>query len=283
MRAVGTVTIVDQANQVLPAARQRGRVMAIGGAEDKFDDKLILSTFVRIAGGPDAKIAIVPTASSIESAGERYKAIFLSMGADQADVVYIASREDANSDVPAEILEDATGIFLTGGNQMRLSVLMGGTRAAQVVRERHEEGAIVAGTSAGASILSSHMVAFGASGGTPKQRMVQMVAGFGLIPDLIIDQHFRQRDRIGRLLAMVAANPGLIGVGIDEDTAILTAPGGVLEVVGRNSVTIVDGSHMYSDIFQVKGHGGITISDARLHILTPGRRFDLKHRKLLDV
>jgi cyanophycinase len=283
MRAVGTVTIVDQANQVLPAAHQRGRVMAIGGAEDKFDDKLILSTFVSIAGGSDAKIAIVPTASSIESAGERYKAIFLSMGADQVDVVYIASREDANSDVPAEILEDATGIFLTGGNQMRLSVLMGGTRAAQVVRERHDEGAIVAGTSAGASILSSHMVAFGASGGTPKQRMVQMVAGFGLIPDLIIDQHFRQRDRIGRLLAMVAANPGLIGVGIDEDTAILTAPGGVLEVVGRNSVTIVDGSHMYSDIFQVKGHGGITISDARLHILTPGRRFDLKHRKLLDV
>jgi cyanophycinase len=283
MRAVGPVTIVDQANQVLPAAHQRGRVMAIGGAEDKFDDKLILSTFVRIAGGPDAKIAIVPTASSIESAGERYKAIFLAMGADQADVVYIASREDANSEVPAEILQEATGIFLTGGNQMRLSVLMGGTRAAQVVRERHEEGAIVAGTSAGASILSSHMVAFGASGGTPKQRMVQMVAGFGLIPDLIIDQHFRQRDRIGRLLAMVAANPGLIGVGIDEDTAILTAPGGVLEVVGRNSVTIVDGSHMYSDIFQVKGHGGITISDARLHILTPGRRFDLKHRKLLDV
>jgi cyanophycinase len=277
------VTIVDQANHVLPAAHQRGRVMAIGGAEDKFDDKLILSTFVRIAGGPEARIAIVPTASSIESAGERYKAIFLSMGADQVDVVYIASREDANSDVPAEILEDATGIFLTGGNQMRLSVLMGGTRAAQVVRERHEEGAIVAGTSAGASILSSHMVAFGASGGTPKQRMVQMVAGFGLIPDLIIDQHFRQRDRIGRLLAMVAANPGLIGVGIDEDTAILTAPGGMLEVVGRNSVTIVDGSHMYSDIFQVKGHGGITISDARLHILTPGRRFDLKHRKLLDV
>jgi cyanophycinase len=127
------------------------------------------------------------------------------------------------------------------------------------------------------------MVAFGASGGTPKQRMVQMVAGFGLIPDLIIDQHFRQRDRIGRLLAMVAANPGLLGVGIDEDTAILTGQDHVLEVVGRNSVTIVDGSHMYSDIFQVKGHGGITVSDARIHILTPGRRFDLDKRKLLDV
>lgn len=257
--------------------------MAIGGAEDKFDDKLILSTFVRLAGGRRARIAIIPTASSIEAAGERYKAIFLGMGVDRADVAYIASREDANSDVPGEILHDATGIFLTGGNQLRLSVLMGGTLAAQVIRERHETGAIIAGTSAGASILSSHMVAFGASGGTPKQRMVQMVAGFGLIPDLIIDQHFRQRDRIGRLLAMVAANPGLIGVGIDEDTAFLTGQDGILEVVGRNSVTIVDGSHMYSDIFQVKGHGGITVSDARLHILTPGRRFDLKRRKLLDV
>ncbi|MFL5761568.1 MAG: cyanophycinase [Thermomicrobiales bacterium] len=283
MRTAEPVTIVDQSNEVLPTARQVGQVMAIGGAEDKFDDKLILSTFVRLAGGRRARIAIIPTASSIEAAGERYKAIFLGMGVDRADVAYIASREDANSDVPGEILHDATGIFLTGGNQLRLSVLMGGTLAAQVIRERHETGAIIAGTSAGASILSSHMVAFGASGGTPKQRMVQMVAGFGLIPDLIIDQHFRQRDRIGRLLAMVAANPGLIGVGIDEDTAFLTGQDGILEVVGRNSVTIVDGSHMYSDIFQVKGHGGITVSDARLHILTPGRRFDLKRRKLLDV
>ena len=283
MRTVEPAAIVDQATPDTAAANQHGRVMAIGGAEDKFDDKLILSTFVQLAGGRDARLAIVPTASSIESAGERYKAIFLSMGVDQADVVYIGSRDDANGDVPAEVLEVATGIFLTGGNQMRLSVLMGGTRAAKLVRQRHEAGAIVAGTSAGASILSSHMVAFGASGGTPKQRMVQMVAGFGLIPDLIIDQHFRQRDRIGRLLAMVAANPGLLGVGIDEDTAILTGQDQILEVVGRNSVTIVDGSHMYSDIFQVKGHGGITVSDARLHILTPGRRFDLDKRKLLDV
>jgi cyanophycinase len=283
VRAVDEVTILSQANQFTSTAQQVGQVMAIGGAEDKLDDKLILSTFVRLAGGPRARIAIIPTASSIEAAGERYKAIFLGMGAEQADVLFIASREDANSEFPAELLQDATGIFLTGGNQMRLSVLMGGTTTAQAIRERHEAGAIIAGTSAGASILSSHMVAFGASGGTPKQRMVQMVAGFGLIPDLIIDQHFRQRDRIGRLLAMVAANPGLIGVGIDEDTAILTSQNNVLEVVGRNSVTIVDGSNMYSDIFQVKGHGGITVSDARLHILTPGRRFDLKRRKLLDV
>ncbi|MGH2557756.1 MAG: cyanophycinase, partial [Thermomicrobiales bacterium] len=191
--------------------------MAIGGAEDKLDDKIILSTFTQIAGGTSARIAIVPTASSIEAAGERYKAIFLSMGVDQADVIYIGNREDANSEDPVEILEEATGIFLTGGNQMRLASIVGGTRTAQLVRERNEAGAIVAGTSAGASILSSHMVAYGASGPTPKMRMAHMIAGFGLVSELIIDQHFQQRERIGRLLSLVASNPGLLGVGIDED------------------------------------------------------------------
>jgi cyanophycinase len=256
--------------------------MAIGGAEDKFQDKIILSTFAQLAGGPTARVAIVPTASSIESAGERYKALFLGLGVHSAEVVFISDRDDANDEENLEALNDATGIFLTGGNQMRLSTIVGGTKASALVRDRNDAGAIIAGTSAGASILSSHMVAFGASGEVPKQRMAQMVAGFGLVPELIIDQHFRQRDRIGRLLMFVASNPGLLGVGVDEDTAALISSNNVLEVIGRNSVTIVDGTNMYSDIFQVKAHGGITISGAQLHILTAGRRFDLKSRRLLD-
>jgi cyanophycinase len=264
------------------ASAQRGPIMAIGGAEDKMDDKVILSTFTQLAGGPAARIAIMPTASSIEAAGERYKALFLGLGVRSADVVFISEREDANDEETLEVLRDATGIFLTGGNQMRLSTIVGGTKAAALVRDRNDAGAVVAGTSAGASILSSHMVAFGASGETPKQRMAQMVAGFGLVPELIIDQHFRQRDRIGRLLMFVASNPGLLGVGVDEDTAALISGNSVLEVIGRNSVTIVDGTNIYSDIFQVKAHGGITISGAQLHILTAGRRFDLKSRRLLD-
>ncbi len=275
--------LLDQATtERAPRLSRRGPIMPIGGAEDKFNDRIILSTFTQLAGGRDARIAIMPTASSIESAGERYKAIFLELGARSAEVVYIADREDANDDEVIEALRHATGIFITGGNQMRLSTIVGGTKAAALVRDRNEAGAIVAGTSAGASILSSHMVAFGASGETPKQRMAQMVAGFGLVPELIIDQHFRQRDRIGRLLMFVASNPGLLGVGIDEDTAALISANGVLEVIGRNTITIVDGTHMYSDIFQVKGHGSITISGAILHVLTPGRRFDLNSRRLLD-
>ncbi|MBA2775478.1 MAG: cyanophycinase [Chloroflexia bacterium] len=264
-----------------PSAIRRGVLMPIGGAEDKFDDKLILATFAQLAGGKAARVVIVPTASSIETAGLRYKAIFLGMEVESAEVVYIGSRDDANSEHVIDHVKDATGIFLTGGNQMRLSAMIGGTRFEQVVRDANERGVIVAGTSAGASILSAHMVALGASGGTPKLRMAQMVAGFGLISNVIIDQHFRQRDRIGRLLSLVASNPGLLGLGIDEDTAVIIDEHGVIEVIGRHSVTIVDGSEIFSDIFQVKAYGEITVSNARLHLLTPGRRFDMRTRSLV--
>ncbi len=261
----------------------RGPILAIGGAEDKFKDKVILSRFVELSGGRDAQITIVPTASSIEAAGERYKAIFMALGVAAADVAYISERSDANAERVVNLLDSATGIFLTGGNQMRLSTIMGGTRAMRSIQARHAAGAAIAGTSAGASILSSHMVAFGSSGGSPKQRMAQMVAGFGLVPNVIIDQHFRQRDRIGRLLMLVAANPSLLGVGIDEDTAAIFTSNGDLEIVGRNSVTVVDGSDMYSDIYRVKGYGGITVSGAVLHILTNGNTFDLVQRKLVST
>ncbi|HWV25336.1 MAG TPA: cyanophycinase [Thermomicrobiales bacterium] len=273
-----TTAVPQQSN--VPTHR-RGILMPIGGAEDKLDNKVILTEFVKYAGGEQARIAIVPTASSIESAGLRYKAIFLGMGIENAEVVYIGSREDANREETLELVRDATGIFLTGGNQMRLSSIIGGTKFEQMVRERNEAGVIVAGTSAGASILSAHMVALGASGETPKLRMAQMFAGFGLISNVIIDQHFRQRDRIGRLLSLVAGNPGLLGIGIDEDTAAVLDDSGMLRVIGRHSVTIVDGSHMVSDISEVKRYGEITISDARLHVLAAGRTFDMAKRGII--
>jgi cyanophycinase len=275
------MTTVETAlsRNALPATG--GPLMAIGGAEDKLDDKVILSSFAHYAGGKKARIAIVPTASSIEDAGIRYKAIFLGMGVEAAEVVYIGSRDDANADQQIEALNEASGIFLTGGNQVRLSVLIGGTRFEETVRRKHREGAVIAGTSAGASILSAHMIAGGAGGAVPKQRMAQMVAGFGLISNVIIDQHFRQRNRIGRLLALVATNPGLLGIGIDEDTAAVFHSDGHLDVIGRHSVTIVDGAEMYSDIFRVKGHGEVTISNARLHVLPAGRAFDLNARSMI--
>lgn len=277
----GTNSVTDQAIETEDKTHHRGVLMPIGGAEDKMDDKIILSTFTQLAGGKSARIAIVPTASSIETAGLRYKALFLGMGVESAEVVYIGSREDANDGENLEIVNGATGIFLTGGNQLRLSALIGGTMFEEVVKARNRAGVVVAGTSAGASILSDHMVALGASGNTPKLRMAQMMAGFGLISNVILDQHFRQRDRIGRLLALVASNPKLLGIGIDEDTAVMFSDEEVLEVIGKHSVTIVDGSEMYSDIFQVKAYGEITVSNAKLHVLTPGRRFDMRTRSLI--
>ncbi len=269
---------------VMPSVIDRthqGPVMAIGGAEDKFRDRVILSRFAEQAGGPDARIVVVPTASSIESAGERYKAIFLGLGVEQVDIAVIGDRPDANSDLVANMIRQATGIFMTGGNQMRLAAIIGGTRAMNLIVERNLQSAVVAGTSAGASILSSHMVAYGSSGNSPKMRMAQMVAGFGLIPGAIIDQHFRQRDRLGRLMMMVASNPSLLGVGVDEDTAAIFTNDGCIEVLGRHSVTIIDGSDAYSDVYRVKGHGGITLSGAKIHVLTSGHTFDTRSRTLV--
>lgn len=257
-----------------------GPVMAIGGAEDKLRDKLILSAFVNLAGGPEARIAILPTASSIEDAGERYKALFLDMGARSADVLYLPDRAAASSPETVEVLDDVTGIFLTGGNQMRLASIVAGTRVGRKVKACNAAGAVVAGTSAGASILSSHMVAYGASGPSPRMRMAQMTAGFGLVPGVVIDQHFRQRDRIGRLLALVAGSPELLGVGVDEDTAAVFT-GDTLEVLGRHSVTIVDGTNIVSDIHRVRAYGAITVSGAILHVLAAGNRFDLVERRLI--
>ncbi len=259
----------------------QGSVMAIGGAEDKFRDRVVLSRFVSLSGGPDARIVVIPTASSIESAGERYKAIFLGMGVAQVDIAVIGDRPDANTDLVAAMIGQATGIFMTGGNQMRLAAIIGGTRAMYAIQERNLQSAVVAGTSAGASILSSHMVAFGSTGNSPKMRMAQMVAGFGMVTGAIIDQHFRQRDRIGRLMMMVASNPSLLGVGVDEDTAAIFTNDGCLEVIGRNSVTILDGSDAYSDVYRVKRHGGITLSGAKIHVLTSGHTFDTVTRKLV--
>jgi cyanophycinase len=170
---------------------------------------------------------------------------------------------------------------MTGGNQLRLSSVIGGTVLGRTILERHRHGAIVAGTSAGASALASHMVAFGTSGATPKQRMTQMSAGLGLLSGALIDQHFDQRNRIGRLLALVAQSPSLLGIGIDEDTAGLVSPKGILEVLGKGSVTILDPAHIQTDAYEVKRHRPIMVSGVVLHSLPSGYRFDLRRRRLL--
>jgi cyanophycinase len=257
----------------------QGSVIVIGGAEDKVRDRVILSRFVSLAGGEGAKIVVISTASSLgEQAGERYRRVFGELGVTHIKPLHAVTRVAANDETIVLPIQDATGIFLTGGNQLRLSSTIGGTRLAQAVLDRFQHGAVVAGTSAGASAMSSHMIAFGASGATPKQRMAQIAAGLGVLPGVIIDQHFQQRNRLGRLLSLIAQNPSLLGLGVDEDTAGLVGPDHIMEVVGRGSITIVDGAGSETDAWDVHGHRPIMISNVVLHSLPAGYRFDLQHR-----
>jgi len=254
--------------------------MIIGGAEDKVRDRVILGRFVELAGGEDGIVAVISTASSLGFvAGERYREVFTGLGVGTVRPLHAMTRNQANDEQYVRQVRDATGIFLTGGNQLRLSSTIGGTLLAEAVLERFRNGAIVAGTSAGASAMSSHMIAFGASGGTPKHRMAALAAGLGVLPSVIVDQHFQQRNRYGRLLSVIAQNPSLLGLGVDEDTAGVVGPDHVMEVIGRGSVTIVDGASAETDAWNVHGHRPVMISGVILHALPSGYKFDLRHRR----
>jgi len=254
--------------------------MVIGGAEDKIRDRVILNRFCALAGGPDADVVVISTASSMGfEAGERYREIFTGLGIPTVRPLHAMSRSQANDPSYVRQLDGATGIFLTGGNQLRLSSTVGGTLLAEAVLERFRAGAVVAGTSAGASAMSSHMIAFGASGGTPKHRMAALAAGLGVLPGVIVDQHFQQRNRYGRLLSVIAQNPSLLGLGVDEDTAGVVGPDGVMEVIGRGSVTVIDGANAETDAWEVHGHRPVMISGVVLHALPSGYRFDLRERR----
>ena len=257
-----------------------GTVIIIGGAEDKVRERVILTRFIELAGGSDARIAVICSASSLGPlAGEMYRRIFTELGARSVESISAVTRAQANDKAAARLVHGSSGVFMTGGNQLRLSTTIGGTAVAEAILARHEEGAVVAGTSAGASAMSTHMVAFGASGATPKQRMFQMAAGLGLLPGVIVDQHFEQRNRLGRLLAIISQNPSLLGIGIDEDTAGIVGPDLVMEVVGRRSVTILDGAQADTDAWNAKAHKPLMVSNVILHSLPAGYRFDLRARE----
>lgn len=258
--------------------------MIIGGAEDKLRDRVILSRFVNLAGGQQARIVVISTASSLgDEATQLYRELFTHIGAGSVEGLRPVTREEANAPAASAAVDAATGIFLTGGNQLRLASVVGGTALGAALIRAHDRGVAIAGTSAGASAVSTHMMAFGASGATPKNRMAQISAGLGILKGVVVDQHFEQRTRLGRLLAVVAQSPSLVGLGLDEDTAAIIYADQTLEVIGRGAVTIVDGSDMITDAFQAKAHRPIMVSGAILHSLPAGHRFDLAARNLIPA
>ncbi len=258
----------------------RGFIIPIGGGEDRVKEKQIHRRFVELSGGRKANIVVIPTASQLESTGSVYRRIFRDVGAGHVEYLPINSRADCESQEFAEMLDHATGIFLTGGNQLRLSTILGGTLVAQKIRRRNAAGVPVAGTSAGASIMSEHMVAGGDSNVAPKEGGVSLAPGLGLTNAFIIDQHFTQRNRLGRLLTASSYNPFLIGLGIDEDTAAFIGPDDVFEVVGSGTVTVVDASGLtHSSMWAANRGEALSLLGLRLDVMGEGCRYDLKRRQ----
>lgn len=259
---------------------QRGYIIPIGGAEGKKGKKpAILNRFVELCGGNDARILVIPTASLLNETGPLYEKLFKSMGA-RSMCVPIENREDCFSEETLRVLGEATGVFITGGNQLRLSTILGGTPVARLIRSMNVRGVHVAGTSAGAAIVSEHMIAGGRSGSSPRESGVELAPGLGLTNRVIIDQHFNQRQRMGRLLAALSFNPFACGLGIDENTAGFIAPDGRMEVMGNGTVTVVDPSGLrHSSMSYVRRAEAVTLIGLKLHVLAEGAHFNVETRE----
>ena len=263
----------------VPEGQQRGWIIAIGGAENKENDRRILERFVGAAGGAAADIVVIPTASRVHETGPRYEQLFSDIGAARVTAMDFDTRRDCQEPGRLERLAEASGIFFTGGNQLRLTTLLGGTAVAKLIRTANARGVTIGGTCAGASILSEHMIAAGDEGSSVIAGSVRLAPGLGLTNRFIIDQHFRQRDRLGRLLTALAYNPFAVGIGLDEDTAALIGPDETVEVEGSGGVTIVDAADCsYSSIDSVEEGQPACVLGLKLHVLVAGATFNLHTR-----
>jgi cyanophycinase len=260
--------------------QERGWIIPIGGAEEKENSPEILERFVQLCGGKNANIAVIATASRMEDTGARYEKIFGGLGAGDVTAITFDTRRDCEEAGRLEKLASANGVFFTGGNQLRLSTVIGGTSVAKEIRRMNAAGVHVAGTSAGAAFISEHMIAFGAEGSSPKAGQARLAPGLGLTNRFIIDQHFRQRDRLGRLLSALAYNPFAIGLGLDEDTAAFIGPDNNIEVEGSGGITIVDASGIQFSSMDSADEGKVVcMLGLQLHILVTGATFNLHTRQ----
>jgi cyanophycinase len=259
-------------------------VMIIGGAEDKIHGRLILQTFFQRSGGTDAKIAIIPSASREPAAtGLRYTTLFEEMGAKAIEVIDIRDREQGAEPNWQAFVEDCTGVFITGGDQLRLCGLLSDTPIMECVRTRAQRGEItLAGTSAGAAIMGQQMIAGGGSGESPNRSLVDMTTGLGIIPEVVVDQHFHNRSRMARLLSATASHMDKLSIGIDEDTCAMFEHDGTFQVIGKGVVTIVDpGEASHTNCYTVGATEPLSLHNLRLHILSHGDRYDLGKRQVI--
>lgn len=258
----------------------QGKLLIIGGAEDKEGDCKILREFLRCAGGTKAHIVIMTAATSLPGeVGDNYIRVFERLGAEDVRVVDTQTPDDAKNPEYLEAIEQATGIFFTGGDQARIISCLKDTKLDAAIHKRYAEGIIIGGTSAGAAMMPDMMIIEGDSETNPRVDVVAMGPGMGFLPGVVIDQHFAQRGRLGRLVSALLLQPAVLGFGIDENTAILVS-GDELEVIGESAVTVIDESEKLHD--NIDGRlkdEGLAICGAKLHILPHGYRFNLKTRQ----
>lgn len=268
----------------MPAAsatnNKRGFLIPIGGAEGKRrKDRQILEKFVGLCGAEDARILVIPTASLLDETGPAYMAIFEELGA-KSRCIPVERREDCFGEEILEVLQRSTGVFITGGNQLRLSTIYGGTPVARTLRQMNANGIPLAGTSAGAAIMPEHMIAAGRGGPSPRESGVELAPGLGLTNRVIIDQHFSQRGRMGRLLSALSFNPFVCGLGIDENTAAFIGPDGDAEIVGRGTVTVIDPADLrHSSMSYVRKAEAVSLIGLKLHVLAAGAHFNIETRE----
>ena len=265
-----------EANAV-PSGERTGHLVIVGGGEDRRYAKQILGRFIELAGGTGARIVVITAASSVaDRMWAIYHEAFGDLGVADLGHLAIESRSDADSELAVGMLSAADGIFMTGGDQKRLLALIGGTAVHRALHVAfRERNACIGGTSAGASAMSVHMLANGEAVLQPEKGAVNMAAGLGLVGHVLIDQHFSERRRLGRLLTAVAQNPCLQGIGIDEDTALVIERGVGIEILGEGAVTVIDGRRMRSNLAQVANGENPEMIDVRLHLLPAGSRYTL--------
>jgi cyanophycinase len=262
-----------------------GHLLVIGGAEDKYNERRILKKFLQLAGDDKAEVLIVPVASDFpEFAADVYTQAFRNLGVANPRVLRATSRQDVVQADHDALLDGVTGVFMTGGDQMRLVSLLGGTKFADLLRKKvRDTDLVLAGTSAGAAGMSTSMIVRGESTSHPHRNSVSLSPGLGFLKNIIIDQHFTERGRISRLITAVSYNPYNLGIGIDENTAIILDGKGVLEVFGRGSTTIVDGSQItFNEIAEVADHEAFSVCGVQLHVLRDGLIYDYRERHPLQ-
>jgi cyanophycinase len=263
--------------------QQPGTLLIIGGAEDRKGDCIVLREFIRAAGGIKANIAVMTAATGFpKEVGEEYTQVFKRLGAATVNLVHTECREDSEREKNLRYAEEATGIFFTGGDQSRIVNFIKDTPLDKIMHRRHREGAVIGGTSAGAAMMPDQMIVGGASVSNPSVDAVEMGPGMGFMPGIVVDQHFAERGRLGRLLAALVLQPAVLGLGIDEDTGIVVR-GDEFEVVGSGAITVVDEtSATHNNLEGLLRDEMIALCNVKLHILPHGYRFNWKtHEPIL--